>query len=626
MKVAAFWQPFVRGYAPLFGLPKQTTTNLSAVIATCYCNLGKYIFKVDTINLKNKKDFKPGRINVFVGANNCGKTQLLEEIFAFITGEGGRQIFTRKIVIPFPKTWKVLKEGCNIDVSPLFGGIGIRCVSPTFSSMPVVSQFGRDMDSVLNDYLQNRKDDVQLRKWIGPSLVTYLKTDNRLRLTKSQQSQGLAEGPQNLLEMLYTSNTNNFEKVKEYTKTIFQKDILLSPYNPGKLEFKIHDSFAKMPSNPQLAYEKLKSIPNLDKQGDGMRSVVGIIAALVCSGNKSIILLDEPEAFLHPPQALQLGTIIGKLIQSNQQIFIATHNADFLRGLLSSGPDLTQYMKIVHIGRNPKDTISFNVLDTDELNKIITDPLLSSSRVLDGLFYKGVVATEGDADAVFYQRAFQKVGLSDEIHFVNAHNKQTLKKIIEPYQKLNVKFAMIADADVIRDLHEFREILQVTDKKDIVDRILELRAQIIAHYEKQSKYDLLVELREKTRLLVEEDLISDQASPQEIHSALFEFRKKLKKIRDEANELATFKKEGRKDLPSSLQICFDEMWELCATVGLFIVSVGELESWLIDYEINRTDNKSRWITQALTKLCEIEYEEDKDLWRFINKLKEYLSK
>ncbi|MBO5637288.1 MAG: hypothetical protein J5906_07195, partial [Acidaminococcaceae bacterium] len=37
--VAAFWQPFVRGYAPLFGLPKQTTTNLSAVIATCYCNL-----------------------------------------------------------------------------------------------------------------------------------------------------------------------------------------------------------------------------------------------------------------------------------------------------------------------------------------------------------------------------------------------------------------------------------------------------------------------------------------------------------------------------------------------------------------------------------------------------------
>ena len=41
MKVAAFWQPFVRGYAPLFGLPKQTTTNLSAVIATCYCNLRK---------------------------------------------------------------------------------------------------------------------------------------------------------------------------------------------------------------------------------------------------------------------------------------------------------------------------------------------------------------------------------------------------------------------------------------------------------------------------------------------------------------------------------------------------------------------------------------------------------
>ena len=45
------------------------------------------------------------------------------------------------------------------------------------------------------------------------------------------------------------------------------------------------------------------------------------------------------------------------------------------------------------------------------------------------MFYKGVVATEADADAVFLPTAVpKKLVHLDEIHFVNAHNKQTLKK------------------------------------------------------------------------------------------------------------------------------------------------------------------------------------------------------
>ena len=112
------------------------------------------------------------------------------------------------------------------------------------------------------------------------------------------------------------------------------------------------------------------------------------------------------EAFLHPPQALQLGEIISGLVEPSQQIFIATHSADFLRGLLSSTRDAV----IIHLDRVENITEA-NVLDSATLNQIITDPLLSSSRVLEGMFYKGVVATEADADAVFYQRLFQKLDL-----------------------------------------------------------------------------------------------------------------------------------------------------------------------------------------------------------------------
>ena len=127
---------------------------------------------------------------------------------------------------------------------------------------------------------------------------------------------------------------------------------------------------------------KAPGYPLLDTQGDGIRSVLGMISAIV-SVKKPVILLDEPEAFLHPPQALQLGEIISELVEPSQQIFIATHSADFLRGLLSSTRDAV----IIHLDRIT-DITKANVLDPATLDQIVTDPLLSSSRVLEGMFYR----------------------------------------------------------------------------------------------------------------------------------------------------------------------------------------------------------------------------------------------
>lgn len=70
---------------------------------------------------------------------------------------------------------------------------------------------------------------------------------------------------------------------------------------------------------------------------------------------------------------------------------------------------------------------------------------------------------------------------------------------------------------------------------------------------------------------------------------------------------------------------FDKLVEHCAVFGLFIVPVGELESWLVDYGVTRSSNKTKWITQALEKLFEIDYDAEKQIWRFIDFLKKYLT-
>ena len=43
-----------------------------------------YNYRINKISLKDGTPVEPGRINVFVGANNCGKTQLLKDMLAYM--------------------------------------------------------------------------------------------------------------------------------------------------------------------------------------------------------------------------------------------------------------------------------------------------------------------------------------------------------------------------------------------------------------------------------------------------------------------------------------------------------------------------------------------------------------
>lgn len=578
--------------------------------------MSNYLYHIDNIKIKNNPPINASNINVFVGANNCGKTQLLKDMLSYITGDPNPTILLDELSIPYPENWVQFTKTYPMEITESNGISQIRHISATLDKEPS----GPSQSNLLTNlglWLQNNKR--QFRKATGTGLVTFLNTDNRLKLAMSQPVQNIHQkGAKNVLEALYLSGRESTEKVREIIKDIFNVDIYLDPTNLGMLQCKVGNNFSQIPSNPQDAYKQLQTYPLLDNQGDGIRSIFGIITAIV-SIKKPIILLDEPEAFLHPPQALKLGAIISNLIDENQQIFISTHSADFLRGLLSS----TRNASIIHVKRNAEDKTTTNELDSQTLNQIITDPLLSSSRVLEGMFYKGVVATEADADTVFYQRLFQKIS-SDEIHFVNAHNKQTLKKLIEPYNKLGIKFAMIADSDVIRDKYEFQNILSITDSTETQREILTLRDEIYNYFQSKNKYDILLELKNKTQELCNTPLPEVTDSPEKINSSLFDFRSALKKLRDDSDELAEFKAKGYTCLPENLQTSFNNLWDRCSKIGLFIVKVGELESWLLDYGVARTANKSKWIVHALDKLFEITYDENKEIWKFMKELKKYL--
>lgn len=84
------------------------------------------------------------------------------------------------------------------------------------------------------------------------------------------------------------------------------------------------------------------------------------------------------------------------------------------------------------------------------------DPLLRSTNVLNALFHSGAIVCEGDSDRCFYQEINHRLlnadsmGVRDSI-FLNAQNKQTIRRIIEPLRQMGIAAAAVLDFDIIKD-------------------------------------------------------------------------------------------------------------------------------------------------------------------------------
>jgi predicted ATPase len=132
--------------------------------------------------------------------------------------------------------------------------------------------------------------------------------------------------------------------------------------------------------------QDLQRLPLVQHQGDGIRSFIGIMLTLVAA-SYPIVLIDEPEAFLHPPQARLLGRKLAAEARDRAQVIIATHSIDVLLGLLDADDASVTIARLTRQG----DVNPVAVLSPDQLRELWRDPLLRYSNVLDGLFHRGVV-------------------------------------------------------------------------------------------------------------------------------------------------------------------------------------------------------------------------------------------
>jgi hypothetical protein len=321
----------------------------------------------------------------------------------------------------------------------------------------------------------------------------------------------------------------------------------------------------------------------MESVSDGVKAFTGIITEII-AGDPKVLLIDEPEAFLHPALSYKLGKEIAKVSEGgDKRIFISTHSSNFVMGCIQSGAPVN----IVRLTYQ-NNIATARVLPNDEILKLMRNPLLRSTGVLAGLFYEYVVVTESDADRAFYQEINERLlslnsgqGIPNCL-FINAQNKQTVQIIIKPLRELGIPAAGIVDIDILKEGGT-----------------------------------------------VWTNFLSSGFVPPISHGSLSSLRAAIKLKLDATGK--DMKREGGIGLLSgSDKDAADNLFNQLDEYGLFTVRNGELETWL--KHLNIKGHTPEWLIKIFEKMGEdptsVAYlkPSDDDVWRFISKIKEWFSK
>lgn len=552
-----------------------------------------YKFTIDKLLVNTSKGddyIIPKKINVIVGPNNSGKSRFLKELRDYMSGDTRDIKIIKEIECLLPNNFKELDRAYLVSdkiVRDRYGNWMLK----SYSNKPnegldmtasLESFFTRNMKTLGTDnweeYLSNivqRKNKKEFFTWCGSLLFEYLGTEERLTICKAQKNYGLDNSSTNYLSS-FKYKAQILNDLSDRTKHLFKKDIFLDTQTLGeRLVFRVGDNleYAKQTVNysEDVAF-KLFSESMLDSQGDGLKSFVSTFLSLNRDGN-NILLLDEPEAFLHPPLARQLGEMIGGFNDDERTIFIATHSVEILKGILSKN----QEINVIRVTRSEDGKNDIMQLDRGVLNSILQNPLLRVSRILEGIFCEKVIITESEADELIYQELTEKIFPESGVFFAHGQNKQTLAIIAELYQKIGISYEIVTDFDVLRVPAEFNRFLSLMPIKD------RERARIINY-------------SNKLRDLVDNSVDVKDMSEKEVKDAKKEKRDKV------------YHKQGLRFFDSKLQKKIKETLLCLSANHLHILETGELETLLEDFGVEYKDKKF-WIIDAINRIENLSSEE-----------------
>jgi predicted ATPase len=521
--------------------------------------------------------FSNNDIVVIVGPNNSGKSATLKEISKLFRqkAEKGKVLVDIDFdangdqdIVEFLDSFSTKTFGGNPE--PQYAGFGF-------------SIYG---GSVRNQW-QSYKNGLGA---LYPIFVSLLNTEERLSAANPPSTINLiSQAAQHPIHFL--QKDDNLEKrFSEYFRQAFGKDLVVHRNAGSNVPLYVGKKPIPKKGEDRVSTGYLQELEKLDllhEQGDGMRSFVGVLLNSFVANN-SVILLDEPEAFLHPPQARLLGKMLAKDLPSERQLFLSTHSEDFLKGLLDSE---IGNLKIIRITRE-NSTNHVSVLDSSEIKEIWQDSLLRHSNILNGLFHSRVIICESDSDCRFFSAVLAAVfdnteAVAPDLLFLHCGGKHRIPVVIKALMKLKVSIRVIADFDILNEGTPLKEI--VNELNGSWPKIEKKWKLIKSEIESKRPELLSSELKKQV-----DEVFS--SSDDRIFSR--ENVRKIEGLLKKSSAWSEAKAVGKPYIPSgNATAAFDEFQSFSHKLGLFVLEVGELECFVRSVG----NHGPKWVNEVLQR-------------------------
>lgn len=553
---------------------------------------GGYINSIE-FNNGQTIELKKNDIVIFVGPNNAGKSQSLKDINNLYGENVGLPVVIKEIT-----TKKSNKE----KIKTLLSSFAVEKHHDNYSDY---MGFGFSFNSYNFLIYENQYSFKDMKNLF----LSYLNTENRLTASNPAQTLNRDEPKNHPIHYVASDKmcreriSSDFEKAfgkKIVPNILFGRTIPLCLTDDNLFE-SINEKNDFISQQYDFASE-LEKYPHIENQGDGIRSFCGIVLNLIIPHYRTF-LIDEPESFLHPPQANIMGKVIGESLSENQQAFISTHSQEIIKGLIDTCPER---IKIVRITRS-ENVNQFSILNNEDFDTIWKDPLLKYSDIMSGIFYNHVILCESDSDCKFYSIIYNEIRSEEnkysDVLFVHCGGKQRLQKVIKALKALGVSLIVVPDIDILNDENTLRTTIEaVGGDWNVFSR----------------DYNVIHSNFENSGKKIDRDSLKRQIDDVLKASADKEMSKieldKISSFLKCESKWSVIKKYGEDGFPAGdCKKSYNMLKQEMNTLGIFPVPVGELECFVKEVG----GHGPEWVNQVLENYPVFSHEVYKQVKEFV---------
>jgi ABC-type cobalamin/Fe3+-siderophores transport system ATPase subunit len=552
--------------------------------------------RLDALSIGGNAPMKldPFGITAIVGSNNSGKSTLLRQL-RDVLNSGPQAI--QNDPIKMATGVQINAAGTSADFFAWLTENAHYIETPPGQYGRGIFRYGHQGVDVLSAAAQwDSLNNAQSLGALSQVFAFSANGDNRFQY--AQAAGARAEGTDPPSEPLHHLQDDRelFRKLSDLSQRVFNQPLTLDDSGIS-LRIRMGRSTVTVPRLDESRREYAKALAQLaplDVQGDGVKAFFSLFVPLIAA-TYSIVIVDEPEAFLHPPQAFAAGKAMGEIAKSSEvQVILATHDKDFLAGVLASNAPL----RLARLQRNESD-VAVRDVAASALRDLWQERLLRYSNVLSGLFHRLVVICEGEQDCHFYQAALEdyiesradtepvSVAASDVL-FVPTNGKAAMAQVAGIVHAAGVPTVIVPDLDVLDDEAIISRMV-TTLGGDWEKFAADFRATVTP-IERRNVAPKVKALRDDLNEYLDEILDADSDAALDS-----DHKDRIDRImRTSQSDWALVKVAGVSVFRGNQREAADRLLRDLAALGVVPLEVGSLESFAPTFAKNR-----KWLPRAL---------------------------